>query len=91
MEFKQDGIQLKWGMVRKGWTAGVLTDRESSGLVTRISESGIGLSGKYDFSNPVNVVGQPARYSLVRDGDTLRGYEVVSDGTQLPLVFKRAR
>jgi hypothetical protein len=91
VEFKQDGIQLKWRMVRKGWMAGVLTDQEGSGSVTRISELGIELSGKYDSSNPVNVVGQPARYSLVRDGDTLRGYEVVSDGTQLPLVFKRVR
>ena len=91
VEFKQDGPQLKWRMVRKGWMAGVLTDQEGSGSVTRMSESGIELSGKYDSSNPVNVVGQPARYSLVRDGDTLRGYEVVSDGTQLPLVFKRVR
>jgi len=68
VEFKQDGIQLKWRMVRKGWMAGVLTDQEGSGSVTRISELGIELSGKYDSSNPVNVVGQPARYSLVRDG-----------------------
>ena len=91
VEFRQDGQQLKWRMVRKGWMAGVLTDQEGSGSVTRISESGIELGGKYDSSNPVNVVGQPARYSFVRDGDTLRGYEVVSDGTQLPLVFKRVR
>jgi hypothetical protein len=91
MEFKQEGLQVKWRMVRKGWMAGVLTDQEASGSVTRMSDSGIELGGKYDSSNPVNVVGQPVRYTLFGDRDILSGHEVGSDGTHLPLVLKRVR
>lgn len=91
MEFKQEGQQVRWRMVRKGWVAGVLTHQEASGSVTRMSDSGIELGGKYDSSNPVNVVGQPVRYALFGDRDILSGHEVGSDGTHLPLVLKRVR
>ena len=88
VEFVQEGPQLRWRMVRNGWMAGVLTNQEASGIVTRISESAIELSGKYDFSSPVNVVGQPVRQSFVHEDDTLRGSEVTSDGTARPLVLR---
>lgn len=91
VEFKQDGPQIKWRMLRKGWLAGVLTEQEASGVLRQTLESGIDLNGKYDFSKPVNVVGQPVHCSFVRDGDILRGYELVTDGTQRPLVLKKVR
>jgi hypothetical protein len=91
VEFKQEGRQMKWRMFRKGWLTGVLTAQEASGLVRRTPDSGIDLNGKYDFSSPVNIVGQPVHYWFVRDGDILRGHEIVADGTRLPLMLKKVR
>jgi hypothetical protein len=82
---------MKWRMFRKGWLTGVLTAQEASGLVRRTPDSGIDLNGKYDFSSPVNIVGQPVHYWFVRDGDILRGHEIVADGTRLPLMLKKVR
>jgi hypothetical protein len=88
VEFEQDGVGLKWKMSRKGWLSGVQTTLEASGLVSRRSESGLELIGKYDSSNPINMVGQTVRCSLVRDGEALRGYEITGDGTRVPIILK---
>ena len=46
--------------------------------------------GRYDSSNFGNVVGQPVRHVLSRDGDRLSGYEtLLPDGARAALSLER--
>jgi hypothetical protein len=90
-DFKQEGSRTKWQVVRRGWMAGVLTDQEGSGWVSWENESALQLNGKYDSSHPVNIVGQSVQYSFAREGGKLRGFEILTDGTRVPLELERVR
>jgi metalloendopeptidase OMA1, mitochondrial len=90
-EFRREGTQVKWRMVRKGWMLGAQTDQEASGSVDRMSDSTVDLTGKYDSSNFGNVVGRPVRQSFSREGDRLSGSESAEDGTRAPLMLRRAQ
>ena len=87
-EFRPDGRQIKWTMVRKGWFLGVETTQAASGTITKISGSLVELRGKYDSSN-LGVVDQPLRHSLTRDGDRLRGFEIAGDGGRSELTLEK--
>lgn len=89
-EFRREGAELKWQMVRTGWFSGVQTTQIASGSVRSISESAVELRGKYESSNLGNVAGRPVEHSFTRSGNTLRGYEAASDGTQSLLSLRRA-
>jgi hypothetical protein len=88
-DFRRDGSDIKWTMIRNGWFSGVQTTQKASGFILKISESKVELVGKYDFSNLGNVAGQSLRHSFTRDGDRLNGYERDDDGTESSLVLKR--
>ena len=88
-EFRQDGREFRWRMVRTGWFSGVQTTQTASGSVTRISESTVELKGKYESSNLGNMVGTPVQQSFTRDGNSLRGWEAARDGTQSLLSLTR--
>lgn len=90
-EFRRDGTQIKWRMVRNGWFSGVQTNQEASGSVGRISESSAELIGRYDVSNLGNVIGRPVRQVLTRDGDILRGYEAANDDMQSVLWLRKGQ
>lgn len=87
--FQQDGSEIKWRMARSGWFSGVQTTQTASGSVMKISGSVVELVGKYESSNLGNFEGRPLRYSLVRDGLALSGYEVTDGGTRVPLSLKK--
>jgi hypothetical protein len=88
-QFQQEGGEIKWRMERSGWFSGVQTTQTASGSIRKISESVVELVGKYESSNLGNVAGRPLRYSLVRDGLALSGYEVTDGATQVPLSLKK--
>lgn len=90
-EFRQDGTELKWRMVRRGWFSGVQTSQTASGSVESLSESAVELRGMYESSNLGNVVGTSVQHSLSRQGHSLRGFEATSDGRQSLLSLKRAQ
>jgi hypothetical protein len=90
-EFRQEGAELKWRMVRRGWLAGVQTTQTASGSVASLSESAVELRGTYESSNLGNVIGTSVQHSLSRQGNSLRGFEATSDGRQSLLSLKRAQ
>jgi hypothetical protein len=90
-EFSRDAGRIRWKMSRTGWVGGVKTAQEASGTVVDLSESSADLKGKYQVSNPGNLVGQPLQQALTRRSDMLQGYEFRNDGGQWPVVLKRVR
>jgi hypothetical protein len=89
-EFRQEGAELKWRMVRRGWLSGVQTTQTASGSVASLSESAVELRGTYESSNLGNVIGTSVQHSLSRQGNSLRGFEATSDGRHSLLSLKRA-
>lgn len=90
-EFRQEGTELKWRMVRRGWFSGVQTTQTALGSVESLSESAVELRGTYESSNLGNVIGTSVQHSLSRQGNSLRGFEATSDGRQSLLSLKRAQ
>ena len=89
-EFWQENGDVKWRMVRSGWFSGAQTTQRASGTVLKSSSSAVELMGRYDSSNFGNVVGQPVRHVLSRDGDRLSGYEtLLPDGARAALSLER--
>lgn len=89
-EFRREGTALKWRMLRTGWVSGIHTIQTASGAVTSLSESAVELSGKYESSNLGNVIGTSVEHAFTRDGNSLRGFEAASNGTQSLLSLRRA-
>jgi hypothetical protein len=90
-EFRQEGTELKWRMVRRGWLSGVQTTQVASGTVESLSEGSVELRGTYEYSNLGNVVGTSLQHSLSHHGHDLRGFEAASDGRQSLLSLKRVQ
>lgn len=90
-EFSQEGREVKWKMIRTGWVSGVQTTQTAAGVVRRLSESAVELTGGYESSNLGNVVGTPVQQSFTRDGNKLRGWEATRSGAQSLLSLRRTQ
>lgn len=89
IEFSKQGDVIRWKWNRK---SGGAFEADCEGIVTKLTESGIQMEGKYVYHTNVRHLGRPVKLWFNRADEVgMNGHAMGSDNATWPISLKKAR
>jgi hypothetical protein len=91
IEFSKQEDVIRWKWNRKSGS-GASFEADCEGIVTKLTESGIEMEGKYVYHTNLRHLGKPVKLWLNRADEVgMNGHAIGSDNATWPISLKKAR